>query len=102
MWEGLLVFFNFFLPTYTGWTHISIYLNRSPTSAIALRVMLYIGPISASPTACLLRGYGRAGTQNDRLVEGFPNRDAADARMHVFASRGKTVILSTCTSIPAQ
>ena len=25
--------------------------------------------ISASPTACLLRGYGRAGTQNDRLGE---------------------------------
>ena len=25
------------------------------------------GPISASPTACLLRGYGRANTQNDRL-----------------------------------
>ena len=30
---------------------------------------LYIGSISASPTACLLRGYGRAGTQNDRLGE---------------------------------
>ena len=25
-----------------------------------------------SPTACLLRGYGRAGTQNDRLGESFP------------------------------
>ena len=25
--------------------------------------------ISASPTACPLRGYGRAGTQNDRLSE---------------------------------
>ena len=30
---------------------------------------LYIGSISASPTACPLRGYGRAGTQNDRLSE---------------------------------
>ena len=28
---------------------------------------LYIGSISASLTACLLHGYGRAGTQNDRL-----------------------------------
>ena len=27
--------------------------------------VLYIGSISASPTAYLLRGYGRAGTQND-------------------------------------
>ena len=40
------------------------------------------GSISASPTACLLRGYGRAGTQNDRL--------------------GEAVILSTGTPIPAQ
>ena len=38
--------------------------------------------ISASRTACLLRGHGRAGTQNDRL--------------------GEAVILSTGTSIPAQ
>ena len=30
---------------------------------------IYIGSISASPTACPLRGYGRAGTQNDRLGE---------------------------------
>ena len=29
--------------------------------------LLYIGPISASPTACLLRGYGCAGTPSDRL-----------------------------------
>ena len=43
---------------------------------------LYIGYISASPTACVLRGYGRAGTQNDRL--------------------GEAVTLSTDTSIPAQ
>ena len=27
------------------------------------------GSISASPTACPLRGYGRVGTQNDRLSE---------------------------------
>ena len=38
--------------------------------------------ISASPTACPLRGYRRAGTQNDRLSE--------------------AVILSTGTPIPAQ
>ena len=29
----------------------------------------YTGSISASPTACLLRGYGRAGTQKDTRVE---------------------------------
>ena len=28
---------------------------------------LYIGSISASPTACSWRGYGRAGTPNDHL-----------------------------------
>ena len=43
---------------------------------------LYIGSISASPTACLLRGYERAGTRIDRL--------------------GKEVILSTDTPMPAQ
>ena len=32
-------------------------------------VALYIGSISASPTACPSRGYRRAGTQNDRLSE---------------------------------
>ena len=42
----------------------------------------YIGSISASPTACLLRAYGRAGTQNARL--------------------GEAVILSSSTPIPAQ
>ena len=32
-----------------------------------------------SPTACLLRGYGRAGTQEDRLGESFPTvRGASD------------------------
>ena len=40
----------------------------------------YIGSTSASPTACLLRGYGRASTQNDRFSE--------------------EVILSTGTPIP--
>ena len=40
------------------------------------------GTISASPTACPLRGYGRAGTQNDRL--------------------GEAVVLSTGTPLPAQ
>ena len=39
-----------------------------------------VAVVSASPTACLLRGYGRAGTQNDRL--------------------GEAVILSTRTPIP--
>ena len=43
---------------------------------------LYIGSISASPTACPLRRYGRAGAQNDRLSE--------------------AVVLSTGTPIPAQ
>ena len=43
---------------------------------------LYIGSISASPTAFPSRGYGRAGTQNDRL--------------------GEAVILSTGTPIPAR
>ena len=38
--------------------------------------------ISASPTACPLRGYGRAGTQNNRL--------------------GEAVMLSTGTPLPAQ
>ena len=41
-----------------------------------------VGSISASPTACPLRGYGRAGTQNDRL--------------------GEAVVLSTSTPIPAR
>ena len=41
-----------------------------------------VGSISASPTACLLRGYGRASTRNDRL--------------------GEPVILSTGTRVPAQ
>ena len=45
-------------------------------------VGLYIGCLSASPTAYPLRGYGRAGTQNDHLSE--------------------AVNLSTGTPIPAQ
>ena len=56
---------------------------RAQNVALAVQVCsLYIGYILASPTACLLRGYGRRGTHNDRL--------------------GKAVILSTSTSIPAQ
>ena len=43
---------------------------------------LYIGSISASPAACPLRGYGRAGTHNDRL--------------------GEAVILSAGKPVPAQ
>ena len=34
---------------------------------------LYIGSISASPTTCPLRGYGHAGTQNDRLGVDMPS-----------------------------
>ena len=43
------------------------------------------GSLSASPTACALRGYWRAGTQNDRR-----------------AGIGEAVILRTGTPIPAQ
>ena len=49
-----------------------------------------LGSISASPTACPLRGYGRAGTQNDRLGEA------------VMARPYQAVILRTGTAIPAQ
>ena len=49
-----------------------------------------VGSISASPTACQLRGYGRAGTQNDHLG-GTQNDCLSEA-----------VILSTSTPIPAQ
>ena len=45
-------------------------------------VLLYTLIYSAPPTACLPRGYGRAGTQNDRL--------------------GEPVVMSTGTSIPAR
>ena len=38
----------------------------------ALQVCPIERPISASPTACPLRGYGRAGTQNDRLGAARP------------------------------
>ena len=55
-------------------------------SGVPQRVWIFtwpqIGSISASPTACPFRGYGRDGTQNDRL--------------------GEAVILSTGTAIPAQ
>ena len=57
---------------------------RSAQKPVRSRALyrLYIGSISASPTACPLRGYGRAGTQNDRLSE--------------------AVISSTSTPIPTQ
>ena len=42
---------------------------------------LYIGSISASPTACLLRGYGRVGTQNDRLAEAVNLSTSGNAEM---------------------
>ena len=58
-------------------------LVGGPFSAVAeLRARIHIGSISASPTPCPFRGYGRAGTQNDRLSE--------------------AVILSTGTPVPAQ
>ena len=38
---------------------------------------LYIGSISASPTTCPSRGYGRAGTQND-CVSGWPSSARGD------------------------
>ena len=49
---------------------------------VLARTWLYIGSISASPTASPLRGYGCVGTQNHRLAE--------------------AVVLSTGTPIPAQ
>ena len=60
--------------------------SSSPVSSAPLGTscedLRYIGSISASPTGCPLRGYGRAATQNDRLAE--------------------AIILSAGTSIPAQ
>ena len=47
----------------------------------------FIGSISASPTACLLRGYGRAGTPNERLW--VPNR-ADDITIVAMSGRCKT------------
>ena len=41
----------------------------------------YTGSISASSTACLLRGYGRAGTQNDRLAEAVNLSTSGNAEM---------------------
>ena len=57
-------------------------LPARPLPSISDLYRLYIGSISEAPTACPLRGYGHAGTQNDRLFE--------------------AVILSTGTPIPAQ
>ena len=41
----------------------------STVDSLVGQVQTPVGSTSASPTACLLRGYGRAGTQNDRLGE---------------------------------
>ena len=38
--------------------------HRAITCSSVVLESLYIGSISASPATCLLRGYGRAGTQN--------------------------------------
>ena len=71
------------LPTYPSTRAMS----PSPSSTTRRKVRRasfigHVGSISGSPTARPLRGYGRAGTQNDRLSE--------------------AVILSTGTTIPAQ
>ena len=58
------------------------FLNEAPIGEGRDIRRVYIGSISASPTACLLRGYGCAGTQNDRHSE--------------------AAILSTGTSMPVQ
>ena len=47
---------------------IKTYGNSIPEARL-IRHRLYIGSISASPTACPLRGYGCAGNRNDRLSE---------------------------------
>ena len=59
------------VPTNVGQARSSHPADRTSSSAI-----------SASPTACRQRGYGRAGTQNDRL--------------------GEAVVASTGTSVPAR
>ena len=62
---------------------VSIHMSiRRCTTTAASGLMLYIGSISASPTACLSGGYESAGTKNDFLTE--------------------AVILSTGPSIPPQ
>ena len=65
------------------------------TSIRASRALhrLYIGSVSASPTACPLCGYGRAGTQNDHLAV------RAGTRNDRFS---EVIILSTGRPIPAQ
>ena len=53
--------------------------NQGPPAAMTVRIdrstptpwrlqRMVLGSNSASPTACLLRGYGRAGTKNDRIA----------------------------------
>ena len=65
---------------------LNTFLNTSLTAKISNQPSLHceagMSSISASPTACQLRGYGRAGTKNDRL--------------------GEAVVLSTGTPTPAQ
>ena len=58
-----------------------------------------IGSISASPTACPLRGYGRAGTQNDRLGEAliFSTRHAHTRAMGMPSAMPSR----TCSDMPA-
>ena len=43
---------------------VTVTVNRTATVVCAVTIT---GSISASPTACPLRGYGHAGDQNDRL-----------------------------------
>ena len=70
------------------------------------------GSILASPTACPLRGYGRAGTQNDRLgVCGYGRAGTQNDRLGVCGDGragtqndrlSEAVISSTGSSIPAR
>ena len=66
---------------YMYWAVHNEHVQEADKQDRLVDLVLYIGSTSASPTACLLRGYGCAGTQNDRL--------------------GEAVILSTDTPIPA-
>ena len=70
---------TFFLYTAQDWTS-----NVKSFSACG-RV---IGSISESPTACPLRGYGRAGTQNDRLEYPRNGHAVGDAEMFFLYRSG--------------
>ena len=58
-----------------AWTQKEIWGSRHQITNEVLPTSLKVEPstgldsISASPTACPLRGYGRVGTQNDRLSD---------------------------------